>query len=200
MRIGLTGGIASGKSAVAARLAELGAVVIDADELAHEAVEPGTPGLRAVVAAFGCGVLRPDGTLDRAALGRIVFADEEARRRLEAIVHPEVRRLTAVRESEAPPGSIIVDVIPLLVETGQAGDFDQVVDVDVPEDVQLARLIARGGDHSPTAYEHARARIAAQASRERHREAADVVLDNSGTPADLIAQTDALWASWQRSV
>jgi len=197
MRIGLTGGIASGKSTVAARLAELGAVVIDADELAREAVESGTPGLDAVVASFGRGVLRPDGTLDRAALGRVVFADEGARRKLEAIVHPEVRRLADLRERAAPPGSVVVHVIPLLVETGQERDFDQVVVVDLPEDVQLERLLERGGGRTPAAQEQARARIAAQASRDQRREAADVILDNSGSRAALIEQTDALWASWQ---
>jgi len=196
MRIGLTGGIASGKSTVAARLAELGAVIIDADVLAREAVAPGTPGLPAVVDVFGPGVLCPDGSLDRAALARVVFADDDARARLEAIVHPEVRRLAAQGEAAAPPGAIVVHVIPLLVETGQAHDFDQVVVVDVPDDVQLERLVGRAGDHSPEAYEQARARVAAQASREQRRQAADVVLNNAGTPEELVAQVDALWASW----
>ncbi len=193
MRIGLTGGIASGKSTAAARLTQLGAVVIDADDLAREAVEPGTSGLAAVVDAFGPGVLLGDGTLDRAELGRVVFADEAARRRLEAIVHPEVGRLADLREASAVPGSVVVHVIPLLLESGQADDFDQLVVVDVPEGIQLERLVARSGDRSPEGYRQARARIAAQATRKQRLAVADVVLDNSGTRANLLAQVDALW-------
>ena len=196
MRVGLTGGIASGKSAASARLATLGAFVVDADELAREAVAPGTAGLAAVVAAFGGGMVCADGSLDREALGRLVFADEGARRRLEAIVHPQVRRLAAAHEAGAPPGAVVVHVIPLLVETGQAGDFDQVVVVDVPAEVQERRLLVR----SPGLTEaDARARIAAQASRGDRLAAADVVLDNSGTPGELAAQVDALWARWTDS-
>jgi len=193
MRVGLTGGIASGKSTVASRLAGLGAFVVDADELAREAVAAGTPGLAAVVREFGPAVLRPDGTLDRPALGRVVFADAEARRRLEAITHPVVRQLAARREASAPPSAVVVRVIPLLVETGQAGDFDQVVVVDVPVEVQVRRLLARSGELTRA---QALERIAAQASRDQRLAAADVVLDNSGTPQDLAAQVDALWTRW----
>ena len=193
MRIGLTGGLASGKSAVAERLARLGAVVIDADELAREAVAPGTSGLAEVVAAFGTDVLAADGTLDRAALARLVFADEAARRRLEAIVHPRVRELAAEREAAAEAGAVVVHVIPLLVETGQVDDFDEVVVVDVPPQVQLERYLARSGE-SPT---QARARLAAQATRAERLAAADTVVGNSGTLAELAEKVDRLWARWE---
>ena len=194
MRIGLTGGIASGKSAVAARLAQLGAVVIDADVLAREVVAPGTSGLAEVVAAFGTDVLTSDGSLDRAALGRVVFADADARRRLEAIIHPRVRQSAAEKEAAAPPGSVVVHVIPLLVETGQERDFDQLVVVDVPPELQADRHLSRSGG----SLADAQARIAAQASRERRLAAADVVIDNSGTITDLAATVDRLWAGWSR--
>ena len=155
LRVGLTGGIASGKSAVASRLAELGAVVIDADLLAREVVAPGTPGHAAVLEAFGPSVQAADGALDRAALGRVVFADEPARRRLEAIIHPLVR--AAARELEAAavaadPDAVVVHVIPLLVETGQTGAYDCLVVVDVDPAVQLDRLVRlRGMDPAEAA-------------------------------------------------
>ena len=185
----MTGGIASGKSAVSARLAELGAFVIDSDLLAREVVEPGTPALAAIAERFGSGVLRPDGSLDRPALGAIVFPDAAARADLNAIVHPAVRRRAAALLLASPPGSVVVHVIPLLVETGQADDFDIVVVVDAPREVQLARLMARNA----LSASEAEARLAAQASREERLEVADVVLDNAGTPAELRAQVDDLW-------
>lgn len=192
--VGLTGGIASGKSAVADRLAELGAVLIDADVLAREVVEPGTPGLDAIVARFGAGVLRPaaDGgpsQLDRPALGAIVFADPDARRDLEAIVHPAVRARAVELSRAALPGSVVVQVIPLLVETGQADAFDVVVVVDLDPVTQLDRLMARNG----LTREQALARINAQAGRAQRLAAADEVIDNNGTPAELRSATDALW-------
>jgi dephospho-CoA kinase len=193
-RVGLTGGIASGKSTVATLLAERGALVVDADVLAREVVEPGTPGLAAVVARFGPDVLTADGRLDRAALGRLVFGPDEdarrARRDLEAVVHPAVRARAAELEAAAAPGQPVVHVIPLLVETGQAGGFELVVVVDVAEDVQRARLLARGG----LSEEEADARIAAQVSRAERLAAADVVLDNGGSREDLVRHVDALWA------
>lgn len=189
LRIGLTGGIGAGKSSVAALLAEHGAVVIDADALARDAVAPGTPGLRAVTARFGAGVLDAAGRLDRAALGRIVFADADARAELNAIVHPEVRRLAADREAATPGDAVVVHVIPLLVETGQAGDFDAVVVVDAPEDVQLARVIRRDTVDAAGA----RARIAAQADRAERLAAATHVIDNSGEADALRARVDRLW-------
>jgi dephospho-CoA kinase len=189
IRVGLTGGIASGKSQVAAELARLGAVVIDADVLAREVVEPGTPGLAAVVQRFGAEVLDGD-RLDRARLGAIVFAEPQARRDLEQIIHPAVRAHAAELEHAASPDSVVVHVIPLLVETGQEDDFDRVVVVDADPDTQLARLHSRDG----LSEEAARARLAAQAAREDRLAAADVVLSNEGSVTDLHRQIRRLWA------
>ena len=192
LRIGLTGGIASGKSVVLRRFAELGAVAIDHDVLAREVVAPGTVGLDAVVAEFGDQVLRPDGELDRPALGRIVFADDDARARLNAIVHPEVRRLAAEREAQAAAAAadvVVVHDIPLLVEVGQAESFHVLVVVDAPASLRLRRLVEGRGMTKG----EARARIAAQADDETRSAAADVVLDGTGTEAGLRAQVDALW-------
>jgi dephospho-CoA kinase len=197
LRVGLTGGIGSGKSEVARRLASYGAMIIDADRLAREVVEPGTDGLAAVVDAFGAEVLAADGSLDRPALGRIVFGDEAARRRLEAIIHPRVRARAGELEKAAvaaDPDVVVVHDIPLLVETGQAAGFDAVVVVDAPEEVQIDRLTRVRGI-SP---EDARARVAAQASRAERRSAATVVLDNSGTLTALDAQVKRLW-EWLRA-
>ncbi|MBK9698355.1 MAG: dephospho-CoA kinase [Propionibacteriaceae bacterium] len=189
LRVGLTGGIGSGKSAVADLLAGHGAVIIDADQLAREVVEPGTPGLRAVAAEFGAVVLTAEGRLDRAALAAVVFSDPQARARLERIVHPAVRELAAERELSAPPGSIVVHVIPLLVETGQAESFDIVVVVDVEPAVQRARLAQRDGlSESQIA-----ARIAAQSDRQGRLQVADDVIDNSGDRESLASAVAALW-------
>lgn len=199
--IGLTGGIAAGKSAVAARLRELGAVVIDADALAREVVEPGTPGLAAIAARFGSEVLDADGALDRARLGAIAFGDDVARADLNAIVHPEVRRRYDELVAEAfarDPDAIVVYDVPLLAEARAASDFGLVIVVDAPADVRLERLVAlRGMDR-----EQARARIAAQISDEERRAMADVVIDSSGTIAHTMEQVDALWERLvaQRSV
>lgn len=190
MRIGLTGGIASGKSAVAELLAAYGALVIDADVLAREVVAPGTLGLQAVLDRFGVGVLSEPGVLNRAALGAVVFADHAARRDLEAIVHPAVRRRAAEIERQAGPGVMVVHVIPLLVETHQAGDFDLVVVVDVDAETQLRRLMSRTGLSDADA----RARVSAQASREARIAAADVVIDNNGPREALAGQVRDLWA------
>ncbi len=188
-RIGLTGGIASGKTAVSDMLARRGAVIIDSDTLAREVVEPGTRGLEAIVERFGTTVLTPDGALDRAKLGQIVFDDPVARADLNAIVHPAVRARAAELQLQAPPGAVVVQVIPLLVETGQADDFDLVVVVDADEAVQLRRLMQRNG-YTPS---QARARLKAQASRAERLEAADLVIDNSAGLPELEAQVDALW-------
>jgi dephospho-CoA kinase len=188
VRVGLTGGIASGKSLVAAELAARGAVVIDADLLAREVVEPGTDGLAAVVARFGEDLLH-EGRLDRARLGQIVFADPEARRDLERIVHPAVRARAAELERAAPSDAVVVHVIPLLVETGQQDRFDLVVVVDVDQQTQLTRLVSRDG----LSEADARARVTAQASREQRRAAADIVIDNSGSVTDLKAHIGPLW-------
>jgi dephospho-CoA kinase len=191
VQIGLTGGIGSGKSTVARRFAELGALVIDADALAREVVEPGTDGLAAVVAEFGEQVLDDDGRLDRPALAGLVFGDEAARGRLNAIVHPRVRDRAAELIAAAPPGTVIVQDVPLLVETGQADTYDLVVVVEAPEELRVRRL-AR--DRGMSAGE-VRARMAAQATDEQRRAVADVVLVNDGTPDDLRAKVDRLWRS-----
>ncbi|WP_347567920.1 dephospho-CoA kinase [Arthrobacter sp. Y-9] len=196
LRIGLTGGIASGKSVVTARLAERGAAVVDADALAREVVEPGTPGLAAIREAFGDGVIRPDGSLDRPALGAIVFADEGRRRTLNGIVHPLVRNAAAAIVAAAPADAVVVQDIPLLVETGQQHDFDLVVVVDAPDDVRVARMVELRG----MSEEEARARIAAQAGREERNAAADVILENTGSLAELLEQVDALWENVARTV
>ena len=191
-RIGLTGGIGSGKSTVADLLAGHGAVIVDADVLAREVVEPGTPGLAAVAARFGEGVLRPDGSLDRPALGRIVFADDTARADLNAIIHPCVRALATERRAEAlasDPDAVVVEVIPLLVESGLADAFDTVVVVDVDEEVQVQRVMRRDG----LTREAALARLAAQATRAQRLAVAHEVVDTSGTMAQLAEQVEALW-------
>ncbi len=187
--VGLTGGIASGKSSVATLLAAHGAVIIDADVLARDVVATGAPLLDQVAERFGPGILTDDGSLDRAALGRVVFADPDARRDLEALIHPAVRRRAAELESASPSGAVVVHVIPLLVETAQTDRFDLVVVVDVDESTQLSRILTRDSLDDAAA----RARIAAQATREARSAAADVVIDNSGTPGDLERQVDLLW-------
>ena len=187
LRVALTGGIASGKTAVSDRLRQLGAVVIDADLLAREVVQPGTPGLAAVVDRFGESLI-VNGTLDRPALGRLVFADPEARRDLEHIIHPAVRARAAEIEAAAA-GAVVVQVIPLLVETGQQDDFDVVIVVDVDDETQLRRLQER----SALSTADAEARLSAQSSREQRLSVADFVLDNSGDRAQLDGQVDLLW-------
>jgi dephospho-CoA kinase len=180
-RVGLTGGVASGKSTVAAMLAEQGAVVIDADALAREVVAQGTPGLAAVVDEFGEGLLGPDGELDRPAMGKLVFNDEAARRRLEAIIHPLVFERIVELEQDAPTDGLVVHDIPLLAENGRGGDFDAVIVVDAPEEVQLERMIRDRG----WTEDDARSRIAAQASREDRRAIATYLIENTGTREDL---------------
>ena len=189
LRVGLTGGIASGKTTVSDALGARGAVVIDADVLARQVVEPGTPGLAAVVGRFGADVLTDDGRLNREVLGRVVFADPEARRDLEAIVHPAVRARAAALESAAPTDSVVVHVIPLLVETGQEDDYDVMVVVDVQPERQLERLRQRNGLDADAAT----ARIAAQATRAARLAVADVVLTNDADTDDLLEQVDRLW-------
>ncbi len=181
MRVGLTGGVGAGKSTVSEILAELGAVVIDADVLAREVVAPGSAGLAEVVEAFGPGVIGPDGGLDRPALGAIVFGDEARRRVLEGIIHPRVRARAAEIEAAAPPGAVVVHDIPLLAETGQGSSFDAVVVVDVPVGTQVARLVGQRG----MTRDDAEARVAAQATREQRLAVATYVVDNSGTLEQL---------------
>ena len=191
MRVGLTGGVASGKSTVAEMLRDLGAVVIDADVLAREVVEPGTPGLEAVVAAFGAEVLTDDGQLDRARMGTIVFADPEQRAELESIVHPRVRARAAEIEARHEPGALVVHDIPLLVETGQGSDFDAVIVVDLPVEVQLERAMRDRG----WSEDEARSRISAQAGREERLAAATHVIDNTGTLEDLRQRVTEVFGS-----
>lgn len=181
MRVGLTGGIASGKSTVAAILTEFGAVVIDADRIAREVVAKGTPGLARVVAAFGAEVLTPEGEMDRPRVAAIVFADPVKRHVLEQIIHPLVRARGQELEREAPADAVVVHDIPLLAETGQAAGFDAVIVVDVPEEIQIERMIRDRG----VSEADARARIAAQASREHRRAVATYVIENTGTREDL---------------
>lgn len=193
MRIAVTGGIGSGKSAVTARLAQRGAVVVDADALAREVVEPGTPGLAAVVAEFGDGVLRDDGSLDRPALAAIVFADADRRRALEAIVHPLVGRRSQELLEAAPADAVVVYDVPLLAESADLGrieGFDRVVVVTAPVETRVRRLVSRG-----LAEDDARARIAAQADDSARLAIADLVVDNSGGLDDLDAEVDRLWSA-----
>ena len=190
VRVGLTGGIASGKSTVSAILAELGAVVIDADAIAREVVAQGTPGLEAVVAEFGPGLLTPEGDLDRPAMGALVFADAGARKRLEAIIHPLVHRRSAELEAAAEADAVVVHDIPLLAEVGRAGSFDAVIVVDAPTEVQVARMV---GDRGWTR-EDAESRIAAQASREERLSIATHVVDNTGSLDDLRRRVEDVYA------
>ncbi len=174
---------------VAARLRELGAVLVDADALAREVVEPGTPGLASVVAAFGADTLTPDGRLDRARLGALVFSDPERLAVLNGIIHPLVRERAAAIVAAAPAGAVVVQDIPLLVETGQGKNFHLVVVVDAPDEVRIQRM----AEHRNMSIDEARARMGAQASREDRLAAADVVLENSATPEELRDAVDTLW-------
>ena len=194
-RVGLTGGVASGKSTVSAILAELGAVVIDADLLAREVVAPGTEGLAAVVEEFGPDVLGPDGGLDRPRLGALVFADPERRRALESIIHPRVRARAAEIEAAARAGAVVVHDIPLLAETGQAASFEAVVVVDVPVEVQVDRMVrVRGMSEAD-----ARARIAAQADRDARLAVATYVVENTGDLDELRARVEEVYRTIESS-
>lgn len=196
LRVGLTGGIGSGKSEVSRRLAALGAVVLDADRAARAVVEPGTPGLNRIAETFGPGVLQADGALDRARLAEIVFGDESALAKLNEIVHPLVREWMRAAEAAAVESrgdqAVVVHDIPLLVESGEQrySEFDLIIVVDVPPEVQIDRLAAQRG----MPQEQARARIAAQATREERLAIADIVIDNSGTLEDLDRRLPEVWA------
>jgi dephospho-CoA kinase len=188
---GLTGGIAAGKSVVSRRLAERGAAVVDADLLAREVVEPGTPGLAAIAERFGGGVLAADGSLDRPALGALVFSDPGARRDLEAITHPAVRELSRRRMAEAvagDPARVVVYDVPLLVETRGAGEFDVVVVVHAPAEERVARLVQLRGMPE----QEARRRVAAQAGDDERLAVADMVVDSSGSLEQTLQQADAV--------
>jgi len=188
VRVGLTGGVGSGKSTASALLAERGAVIIDADAIAREVVAVGTPGFQAVVDRFGAGVVGADGGLDRAALAALVFADPEARAALNAIVHPLVGARSVELMAAAAPDAILVYDVPLLVESSMAGGFDVVVVVEAAADVRLERLAERG-----MGADDARARMAAQATDEQRRAVADELVHNDGTLDELTVQVDGLW-------
>jgi dephospho-CoA kinase len=197
LRVGLTGGIGSGKSTVSERLAALGAVILDADKAARAVVEPGTPGLAQISATFGPGVLAPDGSLDRAKLAAIVFADEAALAKLNAITNPLIHEYTRAAEEAATTSGgddlILVHDVALLAEWGRAKEFDLVIVVDVPPEVQVERL-TRQRDMPE---DQARARIAAQATRDQRLAIADIVIDNSGSKADLDRRITELWSALQ---
>jgi dephospho-CoA kinase len=194
LRVGLTGGIGAGKSAVSARLAAHGAVVLDADKAARAVVEPGTPGLAQVTETFGPEVLSEDGALDRAKLAGIVFGDQAALAKLNAIVHPLVHQhMRAAEEAAIAAGGddvVLVHDVPLLAEGGRGSEFDLVIVVDVPIEMQVERLSAQRGMPE----DQARARMAAQATREQRLAVADIVIDNSGTPADLDRRVAEVWS------
>ena len=194
LRVGLTGGIGSGKSEVSKRLAAQGAVIIDADAIAREVVAKGTSGLAEVVDCFGPEVLGPDGELDRPRLGDIVFADPELRGKLNAIIHPRVGARMAELERAARPGAVVVHDVPLIAENGLAGAYDVVVVVDVPPGVQVERL----GRYRGMTREQAQARMAAQASREQRLAIAGIVIDNSGSLGELDREVGDLWAELRR--
>ncbi|MBY8876653.1 dephospho-CoA kinase [Actinacidiphila acidipaludis] len=189
LTVGLTGGIGAGKSEVARLLTSYGAVLVDSDRIAREVVEPGTKGLAAVVAEFGPQVLAADGSLDRARLGAIVFADEERRKALNAIVHPLVRERSAKLQAAAGPDAIVVHDVPLLTENGLAPLYDLVIVVDAAPETQLDRLVRLRG----MTEEEARARMSAQATREQRLAVADLVIANDGPLAELEPQVEAAW-------
>jgi dephospho-CoA kinase len=195
LRVGLTGGIGSGKSAVSERLAALGAVILDADKAARAVVEPGTAGLARIAETFGPGVLSDDGSLDRAKLAGIVFGDSAALAKLNAIVHPLVhehlRAAGEAAEKAGGDGAVIVHDVPLLAEAGRSAEFDLVIVVDAPPEVRLERLAEQRGIPA----DQARARMAAQATREQRLAVADIVIDNSGTLAELDRRVAEVWAS-----
>jgi len=197
LRVGLTGGIGSGKSAVSDRLAALGAVILDGDKAARAVVEPGTPGLAQIADAFGPVVLQADGSLDRPKLAGIVFTDDNARATLNAITHPLIHQYLREAEESAVaasgPDLVLVHDIPLLAEGQRASGFDLIVVVDVPPEVQVARLAGRGMPE-----DQARARMAAQATREQRLAIADLVIDNSGSLADLDRRVGEVWAELRR--
>lgn len=200
LRVGLTGGIGSGKSEVARRLAAHGAVIIDADVAAREVVVPGSRGLAQIAAVFGDSVIGPNGSLNRERLGEIVFGDPSLRARLNAIVHPLVREWmgaaerTAVEAAQQPP--VVVHDVPLLAESRGKGGFDAVIVVDAPPEVQVERLVTQRG-MTP---DQARARMAAQASREQRLEIADIVISNSGSLADLDHRVAEVWSDLEHRV
>jgi len=194
LKVGLTGGIGAGKSEVSRRLASYGALVIDADQIAREVVEPGTPGLAQVVGLFGTGVLAPDGTLNRQRLGEIVFGDDELRAKLNSVIHPLVGARLRELEQGADADAILVEDVPLIAENDLADFYDLVVVVDVPPRLQEERLVRDRG-MTP---DQVAVRMAAQASREQRLAIAGIVVDNSGSLAELDREVGELWAELSR--
>ncbi|MFE6132910.1 dephospho-CoA kinase [Streptomyces sp. NPDC056437] len=194
LKVGLTGGIGAGKSEVSRLLASYGAVLIDADKIAREVVQPGTPGLAAVVEAFGPGILTADGTLDRPALGSIVFADPERLATLNAIVHPLVGARSQELEKAAGADAVVIHDVPLLTENELAPLYDLVIVVDAAPETQLDRLVRLRG----MAESEARARMSAQATREQRRAIADLVVDNDGPLENLEPQVREVWTELTR--
>ena len=194
LRVGLTGGIGSGKSEVSRRLAAQGAVLIDADQISRQMVEPGTSGLAEIVTEFGPDVLLPDGSLNRPRLGEIIFGDPARREKLNAIIHPRVRARSQELEDAAEESAIVVQDVPLLTENNLVSLFDLVVVVDVPTRVQLDRLVK----NRDMTREQAKSRIEAQASRADRLAVASIVIDNSGSLAELDRQVGDLWTELRR--
>jgi dephospho-CoA kinase len=191
-RVGLTGGIGAGKSTVASMLAARGAVIVDSDAIAREVVAPGTPGLAEVVDAFGPGVLRADGSLDRPGLGRIVFNDADALRRLEQITHPRITAESArlIDDAEAAGAPVLIHDIPLLVENGLPETFEAVIVVEAPDELRLERLAERGLPR-----EQALERMKAQATNEQRRQVATYLIINDGSTDDLRERVEEVWAA-----
>jgi dephospho-CoA kinase len=193
LMVGLTGGIGAGKSTVAARLAERGALVIDADAIAREVVEPGMPALEKLVERFGPEILQSDGTLDRPALAAIAFVDDDTRKELEGITHPAIGDLFLRRVAEAPVGSVVIHDVPLLVESKRGFEYAAVIVVEAPLELRLDRLEARGVPR-----EDARRRIGLQASDEDRRKVATWVVDNAGAVEQLNRQVDDIWTELEQ--
>ena len=193
LMVGLTGGIGAGKSTVAALLAQRGAIVIDADAIAREVVEPGKPALEKLVERFGPEILQPDGSLDRPRLGAIAFVDAETKKDLEAITHPAIGELFLQRVAEAAPGSVVVHDVPLLVESKRGFEYAAVIVVEAPLEVRLDRLEARGVPR-----DDARRRIELQASDEDRRKVATWIVDNSGDLDALDRQIEKIWAELEK--
>ena len=195
MLVGLTGGIGAGKSTVAELLAARGAVIVDADQVARAVVEPGQPALAKLVERFGDGILDGDGRLDRAALAKVAFSDDESRRDLEAITHPAINEDFTRRVAEAPSDAVVVLDVPLLAESEQARKrpYQTVIVVEAPREVRLQRLEARGVDRAD-----AEARMSAQVSDDERRKLATYVVDNAGDRAALEQRIDEIWADLQR--
>jgi dephospho-CoA kinase len=193
LMVGLTGGIGAGKSTVAAMLTQRGAVTVDADEIAREVVEPGTPTLAKLVERFGPEILRPDGSLDRAALAAVAFVDDVTRKELEAITHPAIGAEFLRRVAEAPPDAVVVHDVPLLVESKRGFEYAVVIVVEAPLETRLDRLEARGVPR-----DDARRRIGLQATDADRRKVATWVVDNSGDLAHLEHQITDIWAELER--